>query len=80
METIRLKAHVGEDGILKLEIPARVTNRELEVVIVMQPMEQSSVDALGWPVGFFDRTYGALADNPIDRGEEPPHDVRDELE
>ena len=24
-------------------------------------------DALGWPLGFFERTYGAFADDPIER-------------
>ncbi|MCA0457368.1 MAG: hypothetical protein LCI00_25580 [Chloroflexi bacterium] len=26
-------------------------------------------DANGWPIGYFDTTYGSFADNPIERGE-----------
>jgi hypothetical protein len=80
METIKLKTHVGSDGILKLELPTGVTNRELEVVVVMQPLEEEEVDELGWPIGFFDRTYGALADDPIERGPDLPLEKRDEIE
>lgn len=29
---------------------------------------------------FIDLTYGSLADDPIERGEQPPLDVRDEIE
>lgn len=72
METIRLEAQVTEDGLLKLELPTGMANRRLEVLIVMQPIEELDVDDLGWPVGFFDRTYGALADDPIDRPADYP--------
>ena len=30
-------------------------------------MNDEAIDELGWPIGFFDRTYGALADDPIER-------------
>jgi hypothetical protein len=29
---------------------------------------------------FIDLTYGSLADDPIERGEQPPMEIRDELE
>jgi hypothetical protein len=80
METVKLNAQVGEDGILKLELPAGVANRELEVVVVIQPLGDEAVDALGWPVGFFERTYGALAATPIERPSEFPLDIREEIE
>lgn len=37
-------------------------------------------DELGWPIGFFDRTYGAFADNPLERPEQLPLETRDLLE
>ena len=80
METIKLRTAVGEDGILKLELPTHVTNRELEVLVVMQLLEEEEVDELGWPKGFFDRTYGSLADDPIERPPQLPLEVRDEIE
>jgi hypothetical protein len=80
METIKLQTQVTDDGLLKLELPTGMTNRKLEVLIVIQPVEETEVDELGWPVGFFDRTYGALADDPIERPVDFPLDVRDEIE
>ena len=67
METLKLRTHVGSDGILKLEVPTAMNNRDIEVVVVMQAVTDSAVDELGWPVGFFERTYGALADDPLER-------------
>ena len=55
-------------------------NRKLDILIVMHPVEETEVDEFGWPIGFFDRTYGALADDPIERPTEWPPDVRDEIE
>lgn len=81
MKTIKLMTRVGDDGVLKLEMPTGVTNRRLEVLIVVQPLEEEEeVDELGWPVGFFERTYGALADDPLERPAELPPDVRDAIE
>lgn len=67
METIRVKTHVGEDGILKLKLPSGVVNCTLDVVIVLQPVDEHVVDALGWPAGYFERTYGSMANDPMER-------------
>jgi hypothetical protein len=80
METIKLEAQVADDGLLKLELPTGLANRKLEVLIVIHPVEEQQVDELGWPIGFFERTYGALADDPIERPADWPLDVRDEIE
>jgi hypothetical protein len=66
METIKVKTHVGTDGILKLEVPVGVSNMDLEVLVVVQPLETNAVDDPGWPIGYFEKTYGSLADDPIE--------------
>ncbi len=43
--------------------------RQRVLSIIIQQAENEmcdheEVDALGWPVGFFERTYGSLADDP----------------
>lgn len=38
METIKLTAQVGADGMLNLQVPLSMTNAELEVVVVVQPV------------------------------------------
>lgn len=80
METIKLQARIGEDGVLKLEVPTGLPARDVEVVLVLQETSPQAVDANGWPVGFFDRTYGALADDPIERPLQLPLEERDLIE
>jgi len=77
METIKLKTHVSNDGIIKLELPTALAGQDLEVLIVLQPLEETAVDELGWPLGFFERTYGALADTPLERPPDLPLETRE---
>ena len=79
MDTIKLMTHVGQDGILKLELPVDVTNRDLEVTVTVTTLEHQSTDANGWPIGYFESTYGSLAHNPIERGEQGYFEEREPL-
>jgi predicted protein tyrosine phosphatase len=36
MESIKIKTHIGNDKILKIQIPDEFANEELEIVIVFQ--------------------------------------------
>jgi hypothetical protein len=80
MNTVKRRVKIGEDGLLRLEMPAGSANTEIEVVLSWQPVSVSDVDDNGWPIGFFDRTYGALADDPMDEIEQLPPEERDEIE
>ena len=80
METMKVKTRIGNDGILKLEVPTGLADREVEVVLVVQAAEPQAVDENGWPIGFFERTYGALADDPIERPPQLPLEERDPIE
>lgn len=79
METIKLQTVVDTDGVLRLTLPTHFSQRPIEVLVIIQPLDTEPVDALGYPVGYFEETYGMFADNPIERGEQPPYDIRDEL-
>jgi hypothetical protein len=74
MQAIKLESHVGSDGILKLELPTDLANTDLEVLIVFQPKQKRS-----WPPGYFDRTAGSLANDPIERPPQGEYEQRDEL-
>ena len=66
MQNIQLKAYIGEDGILKVQMPAKVKNTELEILVVFQPAtEEKKPKPQGWPPDFFNRTWGSCADAPI---------------
>ena len=70
VETIKLKTHIGQDGILRLELPEHIRNRDVEILVVLQPIQNEPVDAMGYPIGYFDETYGSMAHDPIERGEQ----------
>ncbi|MCF2152046.1 hypothetical protein IQ276_037745 [Desmonostoc muscorum LEGE 12446] len=84
MQSIKLCSHVGGDGILHLEIPVGITDKEMEVVVIYQQIEPSAPpktpQELGWPAGFFEQTAGSLADDPIQRYPQGEHDTREPLE
>ena len=80
MQTISLKAHADHNGLVKLEIPTDLADSELDVVVVLQPIAPEPLDAMGYPIGYFEATYGSFADEPLERNQPLQADVRDELE
>ena len=67
METFTLKARSDKDGMIRLEIPTNISDKDLEIVVVMQTIVDEPVDAMGYPIGYFDETYGSLKNDPLDR-------------
>jgi hypothetical protein len=70
MKSIQIKSHVGKDGILHLQVPVDISDQEIEVLLVLQPVDQKTVDmpgSSGWPPDFFKITAGAFKDNPLKR-------------
>lgn len=80
MQTLTLKARADKNGVVRLEIPTETADQDIEIVLVMQPVEPEPLDAMGYPLGYFEETYGMFADDPIERNQPPYPDVRDELE
>lgn len=79
METITLHSRVGADGLLKLQVPVKLTNTDLEVVLIVQPVASAGSE-LGWPPGFFEQTYGSFRDQPLVREAQGEYEIRDELD
>lgn len=60
MKSIKLNSHVEKDGILKLEMPTGLSDVDVEVIIVIQPIATAKKsEKRGWPPGFFEHTIGA---------------------
>ncbi len=74
MQTIKFNTRVGQDGILKLEVPLDVADADLEVLVVVHRKEKR-----GWPTGYFERTAGSLADEPLERPPQGDYEERDTL-
>jgi len=68
MQSLNLHTHIGKDGILKVEMPAKFRDSEVDVVLVVNPAKPSNKSktkkAKGWPPGFFERTFGSIPDFP----------------
>jgi len=43
METMKLRSHIGTDGILLLQMPAEFKDTSVEVVVVVQPLPSEEV-------------------------------------
>ena len=65
METFKLQAYIGADGVLKVELPTGLSQRDVEVVVVLNTL--ATPPALESWQDFVNRMYGALADDPIER-------------
>lgn len=53
MQSIQLKIHVGEDGLLKVQMPPGIKDMELDVMVLFQPSsneEQLRYNAWGKPI------------------------------
>jgi hypothetical protein len=79
MTALKLKAHVDERGHLALDLPTYLANQTVEITLEL-PKADTPRDALGWPIGYFEETYGILADDPIERGEQGIFEEREPIE
>ena len=80
MEAIKMKTHVGDDGVMKLEVPTSFSNSDLEVIVVVhsQTPQQDGFDRAEW-IAFVETTAGSLVDDPIVRGDQGTLEIRDEI-
>lgn len=76
MITIPVKTRLEANGILNLRLPTGLPETDVEVLVVVQPVETR---ANGWPKDFFQETYGVFADHPIERGNEAAFEGREVL-
>jgi hypothetical protein len=84
MRVVRLTATAGSDGHIRLDIPA--TAGEYEVAVVLSPKvgangagRKPTPEELGWPAGYFGRTFGAIPDFSVAPREVEAPDVREEF-
>jgi len=78
MQSLTLHTRVGKDGILKIEMPIGITDTELDVVLVVNPVTNKQ-DAKGWPPGFFTEVIGGWQGERLVREPQGVYETRDEL-
>jgi hypothetical protein len=73
MESVKVRQRIGQDGILHLDIPVGLADRDIEVMVIYQAVqsEVSTQLSLG-------DLYGICADDPIQIDESGVADALDE--
>ena len=56
MISVKTKVHIGPDGTLTVAVPMPLSETDAEVMLVFLPTPKER----GWPLGFFERTFGSL--------------------
>jgi hypothetical protein len=82
MYTITLHARVDHGTLhitTPIHVPDDVPDGDHEIVIAMQSTAAPAIPRAAWPAGFFEQTYGALADLPIERPDQGVLEERDPL-
>lgn len=67
METIKLTTRIDAAGILRVELPAHLANHEVEVLVVLQPVQNQQLKASNWASGFFEALDAIEADDLTER-------------
>lgn len=89
MISVKTNACVGLDGTLRVEVPTPLRGTDVEVMLVVQPVPAHEAlpsstaltpEELGWPPGFFERTFGSLRDDPLERLPQGEHEEREAIE
>ena len=76
MQSITVQSHVGEDGILRLQIPVGVKDTDLQVTI---NLPSSSTANSGWPPGYLERVIGSWQGEFPVLEDEGDYETREEL-
>jgi hypothetical protein len=84
---MRFRTHIGDDGILHIQLPAEIANQELDVVVVFQPVTQESASSvsktpeeLGYSPKFLEEVIGSWEGEPLERPEQLPFETREEIQ
>jgi hypothetical protein len=76
--TLKRSAQVGEDGLLKIELPVGRVNAQVEYVIVYH-IQTPDLAREEW-LEFIDRTAGSLPENSVEEVQSLPPEVREPIE
>jgi hypothetical protein len=76
MSRIKIRSHVGQDGILHLDIPVEMADTEIEVTLTI---EKVAPQQRGWMPGFFEEVIGGWVGEPLSRPEQGEYETREQL-
>jgi hypothetical protein len=85
MNVIRLTATSGSDGVLHLSVPVGMAGEfEVAVVVALKPTTNGipaprAPEELGWPPGWFEKTFGSITDEAFQRYPQGEFEEREPL-
>ncbi len=77
---IKVRLHVGSDGVLHLDIPTSIKDEDVEVTVTLKSVGESpqkTPEELGWSPRFFEKTFGKWEGEPLERGDQGDYEQRD---
>lgn len=69
MRTLQFTTHIENNGQINLTLPPEYANQDVELVVIIQPCKETT-ERENW-LAFINQTYGCLADDPLERPEQP---------
>jgi hypothetical protein len=76
MDSIKIRSHVGKDGVLHLDIPVEMADTEIEVTLTIQRVIPQQG---GWMPGFFEEVVGGWVGESLERAEQGEYEIREPL-
>lgn len=87
MESMKIKTQIGNDRIVKIELPPEFANEELEMVIVFQRIgktslksENKSPEELGYSRRFLEEVIGGWKGQIVEIPEQIQFEEREEIQ
>jgi len=78
LQSLTLRTHVGKDGVLKLEMPVGVKNTDLDIILVVNPVEHGK-PVSEWPAGFFTEVIGGWKGTRFVREPQGTYETRNQI-
>jgi hypothetical protein len=88
-DILRQELVVGPGGVIEIHTPDLPAGSVAEVIVrLKKPVARkptakvapsTTPEDLGWPPGFFEKTFGSLRDSPLVREPQGEYEVRDEI-
>lgn len=83
MHAIETTATVTEDGTVTIDHPVDAAPGRHRIVLLIDEQvaasESEPHQGSGWPPGYFEQTFGALADEPLTREPQGEYEEREAL-
>jgi hypothetical protein len=72
-QSLQIESRVGTDGVLTLRVPLGASDANRDVIVTIRPKLPQDIHPTQstWPVGYFEKTYGSLAADPLTIPEDP---------